>query len=153
MQRPAIDLLGPSDLTSVLELLEAQFREHAIELGRTQLATAAADVLANATRGAMLGARSGEILVGFAYLAYTWTLEHGGLVAWLEELYVRPELRNAGVGSALLDAACRHATQAGCRAIDLEVDSGHARAESLYRRRGFVALPRRRFALPLGVKG
>jgi len=38
------------------------------------------------------------------------------------------------------------AKERGCLAIDLEVDSDHARAERLYQREGFVGLARRRLA-------
>src|SRR5579872_5729184 len=53
--------------------------------------------------------RLGPVPVGLAYLAYTWTLEHGGQSAWLDELYVVPGERSRGVGTALLRAALDHA--------------------------------------------
>ena len=91
----------------------------------------------------------GEKPVGLAALSYTWTLEHGGLVAWLDELYVVPERRCTQLGTALLDASRDVALGAGCAALELEVDSEHRRAESLYRRAGFVPLARSRWSLRL----
>src|SRR5579872_1065229 len=81
--------------------------------------------------------RLGPVPVGLAYLAYTWTLEHGGQSAWLDELYVVPGERSRGVGTALLRAALDHAARRGCRAVDLEVEAAHARAARLYAREGF----------------
>jgi GNAT superfamily N-acetyltransferase len=60
-------------------------------------------------------------------------LEHGGEVAWLEELYVVPERREAGIGTKLLSRAIEAARERGCLPIDLEVDDGHSRATNLYR--------------------
>ena len=100
-------------------------------------------------RGALLLARESEEAVGVAVLAYIWTLEHGGLVAWLDELYVVPWQRCRGTGRALLDRALAEAGARGCVAIELEVDREHARAESLYERAGFGRLPRSRWSLTL----
>lgn len=134
------------DLDDVLPLLDAQLAEHGMPQERGTLRAAVAGLLEDPSRGAMFVARSASRIVGVASLALTWTLEHGGQVAWLEELYVVPEMRTHGVGTALLGAALAWAREVGCRAVDLEVDAGHARVESLYFRHAFEALPRRRFS-------
>jgi GNAT superfamily N-acetyltransferase len=139
----------PSDRDDVLALLGAQLAEHAIELSATRLAAAVDGILAEPARGALFVAHADGAAVGVAYLSFTWTLEHGGAVGWLEELYVVPARRGGGIGTALLDAVCTRARTAGCGAVDLEVDAGHARAADLYRRHGFGELPRTRFSLRL----
>lgn len=73
-------------------------------------------------------------------------MEHGGRVAWLDELFVVADGRGRGVGRALLVDVIEVARRAGCRAIDLEVDVEHGRAEHLYEREGFERLARRRWA-------
>jgi GNAT superfamily N-acetyltransferase len=87
--------------------------------------------------------------VGVAYLAFTWTLEHGGKTAWLEEMYVLPAHRGQGIGRALLTAVCTHASEQGCAAVDLEVDAAHQRAVHLYAREGFRPLDRTRWVRQL----
>ena len=106
--------------------------------------------LSDPSRGAVLVADQEGVTVGFAILASTWTVEDGGRVAWLEELYVVPSLRGAGIGKCLLEEALRTAREMGCLAMDLEVDFEHARAENLYARAGFRRLPRTRWSLRLG---
>jgi ribosomal protein S18 acetylase RimI-like enzyme len=97
--------------------------------------------------------RRGFILVdgaaGVAWVSFTWSLEHGGLTAWLEELYIVPERRDSGLGTALLRAAEERARAAGCEAVDLEVDAEHTRAARLYQREGYRPLPRARWVKPL----
>jgi GNAT superfamily N-acetyltransferase len=135
--------------TAAVRLIIAQFREHAVTLSNERVASAVRGLLAAPERGALLLARGSRGPVGIAALAYTWTLEHGGPVAWLDELYVVPEKRGRGVGRALLDRACAEAAANGCLAIELEVDRDHARAEALYERAGFARLPRFRWARAL----
>ncbi len=87
--------------------------------------------------------------IGIAVLAWTWTLEHGGRVGWLEELYVSLAFRNRGIGQRLLAAALDVARAEGCRAIDLKVAVEHRQAERLYERAGFRRLDRTRFGVEL----
>jgi GNAT superfamily N-acetyltransferase len=137
------------DLNAVVALIGEQFAEHYIDLEPRQLSDAVLGLLSDPSRGAVQLAFDPEP-VGVAVLAYTWTLEHAGLVAWLDELFVLPAHRGRGVGLALLRRALKVAAEAGCRAVDLEVDADHVRAERLYQREGFVALPRRRWAKRVG---
>lgn len=51
---------------------------------------------------------------------------------------VRPDMRGAGVGSALLAAICDEARQRGFTSIRLDVVDTNTRARALYERRGFT---------------
>lgn len=144
-----IEPARPADREAVANLLAQQFRDHGIELGMERLSVAVEGLLSDSARGAVLVASDPEP-VGVAVLAYTWTLEHGGRVAWLDELFVVPERQGQGIGRALLLRAIEVARGSSCRAVELEVDSEHARAENLYLREGFFALPRRRWVNRLG---
>jgi GNAT superfamily N-acetyltransferase len=142
-----IRAMVPADRARIIELLAVQLAEHGVDLAGEALGRAVDGVLEDPRRGAFLVAAlpDGGPIVGLAYLGFTWTLEHGGLVSWLEELYVVPELRGRGVGASLLEGAMAQARARGALAMDLEVDQGHARAANLYRRAGFSALPRARW--------
>lgn len=146
MTTETICVATEADTDDVLPLLATQLGEHDITIGRDALRAAIVGLVSKRERGAILIARRGARPVGIAVLAYTWTVEHGGLVTWLDELYVVPELRESGLGTRLLRDAMDHAKRDGCIAMDLEVDVEHARVESLYVRYGFTSLPRRRFA-------
>jgi GNAT superfamily N-acetyltransferase len=67
------------------------------------------------------------------------------VIGWLEELYVVPEFRGAGVGSALLADVLARAERLKWRGVELEVVVGHERAAALYLRHGFVSAPRSRY--------
>jgi GNAT superfamily N-acetyltransferase len=139
-----------ADLDPILQLLVQQFEEHKIRIGLPLLEQAVTHLLCNELWGLCLVARKRDQVVGLAVVAFSWTLEHAGKTAWLDELYVRPEDRGQGVGTALIDGVVRKAEALGCRAIDLEVDQEHRRAERLYARLGFRHLARSRWVRPLG---
>ncbi|HEY2511535.1 MAG TPA: GNAT family N-acetyltransferase [Polyangiaceae bacterium] len=140
----------PTELEDVASLLAGQFAEHAIVLDEATFRGAIRGALEEPGRGTFLLARGPEErAIGLAYLTYTWTLEHGGRSAWLEELYVVPEERARGYGAELLAAAMAHAKAQACRAIDLEVEAEHARAANLYQRAGFRPHRRARWYVKL----
>ncbi len=140
----------PDDAEMVLGLLRVQYDEHGIVLAPERLSDAIAGALGHPERGTILVARDGVEVVGVAYLSYVWTLEHGGLSSWLEELFVVPSRRERGVGGALLAAAIEHARRIGCAAMDLEVEASHDRAAHLYSRVGFRRRSRSRWVRELG---
>jgi GNAT superfamily N-acetyltransferase len=137
---------GPGDLKNLLSLLVNQFREHAISFEIEKLESALGQLLARQELGLVLLSEEGSSCRGVAVISLAWTLEHGGKTAWLDELYVLPEYRGTGIGSALIERTLQEASDIGCRAVDLEVDQDHTRAEDLYRRFGFEKLPRSRWA-------
>ena len=130
-------------------LLVEQLREHRIDGSVQRLTSILESVVADKTRGFVLIARVAGQIVGLAYAAAILSAEHGGPVAWLEELYVAPGHRSRGIGSALIGAVIDRARETGIVAVDLEVDAGHTRAESLYRRHGFEPLDRSRWVRKL----
>lgn len=137
------------DRAALARMLVAQLREHRIATSEAEIEAALGGLLDHPRRGAALIAVRADAPIGFAALSFVWTLEHGGKAAWLEELYVVPEERGAGVGTALLRAALAEAAAAGARAVDLEVDRGHARAAHLYERESFRRHDRERWVRDL----
>ena len=145
MQALEIRPADATDRDAVLRLLLAQFEEHAISTPADEVGAGIDYVLARQDAGRILVAARDRVVVGVAAVTFTRGLEHGGRSAWLEELYVEPSARNAGIGTALLRVACEVALASGAVAIDLEVDAAHERAARLYARAGFQALPRTRW--------
>jgi GNAT superfamily N-acetyltransferase len=57
---------------------------------------------------------------------------------YIEDVFVLPEWRNRGVGTALLEAAESAAATRGDRGVSLAVSTGNAAARRLYTRLGYV---------------
>ena len=144
-----IERLTTATMKEVLPLLAVQLEEHGVGLDGARLERAVFGLLDVPKRGLVLAAYEDGRAIGVALMAHTWSIEHGGFCTWLDELYVVPERRSAGIGRALLLAAIEAAKAEGCAAVDLEVERDHARVESLYLREGFVRRTRNRFVRTL----
>ncbi len=67
------------------------------------------------------------------------SMESGGLDGFVDDFFVRPVNRRRGLGHALLDALFRKCRELGVLAVHVEVGSGNAPAQSLYREYGMQA--------------
>jgi GNAT superfamily N-acetyltransferase len=148
-----LEIRPPRDgeLDDLTALLIAQLREHDNDLSDAALGRAAAGLARRPQSGQFLVAREDDALIGFAALSYLWTLERGGRAAWLDELYVIPQRRGQGIGARLLNAALQAAQAAGVLSVDLEIETGHDRAATLYQRAGFAPLSRTRWTRDLAA--
>lgn len=75
---------------------------------------------------------------GYALLSKTYSMEAGGRVIWLEELYVTDVYRGCGLAREFLDFMHTHCPAMRYR---LEVSEGNMRAMRLYERNGYTVLP------------
>jgi ribosomal protein S18 acetylase RimI-like enzyme len=75
---------------------------------------------------------------GFAQLRYRPTVYSPGLAAYLEELYVVPELRRRGLGRTLLDTTMDTARAEGADYMEIGVDESDGPARALYESAGFT---------------
>ena len=143
----AIGIYGveAEDVDVAVRLLDAQLREHDISTATAALREVVRAVVADDRHGFMYLARTGDRAVGLAYAAAHLSAEHGGVIGWLEELYVSPDCRGEGVGSLLLREVISRAQQLNWRGLELEVVAGHERAAALYLRHGFLPAPRARY--------
>jgi len=138
------------DCDDCVHLLIAQLRERGLDTPEDGVRRVVEGALADPRWGRLLIARSDDVAIGVAYVSLVWSLEHGGLSAWVEELYIVPERREGGAGTALLHAVKGVCRSIGCVAIDLELEESHAKACAFYEREGFEPRARSRWVRKLG---
>jgi len=94
-------------------------------------------LLASPERGACWIAETSDSINGYLLAVFVFSLEHGGLAAEIDEVFVAPSMRSAGVGSLLLAAAERDMAAHGVVHVQLQLGVGNQRARGFYERRGF----------------
>jgi ribosomal protein S18 acetylase RimI-like enzyme len=89
-------------------------------------------------RGSVFLLRHHGVTAGYAVVTRGYSLEFGGVFALLDELFVAPAARGAGLGGALLRAVIEDCRAAGIATLRLEVERANAHAQAVYRRFGFT---------------
>ena len=79
-------------------------------------------------------------VAGYALLAFTYSNEAGGMVVWLEELFILPAYRNLSLGAHFLQWV-KQTYQQKAKRYRLELCSQNTGARRLYVRHDFTPLP------------
>ena len=101
-----------------------------------------ADVLAARLRVLLGGDATIAILAGAPAVAVALVtvrpnVWYAGRVALLDELYVVPQLRGNGIGSAVIERLMSTSRERGVDLVEINVDEGDVDARRFYERHGF----------------
>jgi ribosomal protein S18 acetylase RimI-like enzyme len=76
-------------------------------------------------------------------VVYLFSVEHGAMMAAIDEFFVLSEKRSSQVGSKLLESASRAMTQNGITHLQLQLATQNSRSKRFYERHGFRSTPGR----------
>lgn len=78
------------------------------------------ELSSNPSKGRIIVFECDETIIGYAILIVNWSNKYGGNILVVDELYIKPEWRNKGIGTRILNTAhLNHENVVGLR-IDIE---------------------------------
>ena len=139
-----LHMAGPEDLPKLLGMVSAFHAEFGIVQDDETRLAAVLPLLEGSQLGVIyiLGPRNAP--VGYIAISFGWSIALGGIDGFIDEFWIRPAVRNKGMGGEALAVLLRALRDAGVRALHLETDRDSP-AGSLYKRLGFE--PRERYCL------
>ena len=107
------------------------------------VASPGVDVLAPRLRDLLAGEDTFAILAGdppagLALVTVRPNIWYAGPVALLDEMYVVPDRRDQGIGSAVIERLLALARERGYGMVEINVDEGDVDAQRFYRHHGFA---------------
>lgn len=132
------------DLDALLEMVRAYYAFDEIAFDDATQRAALAGLLADPLRGEPLLIERADHVVGYAVMTLDYSIEFGGLEAFIDELFVTAQARGEGVGAqavALIKGWCR---ARGLRSLNIVVEHDNEAALRFYRRHGW-GTPHRHF--------
>jgi len=134
----AIRRATPADQAVVAQFMAEYYAFDYLRYDPQVQPTALAQLLeSNPTGEVYLLTRTG-VAVGYMVLIYYFSLEFGGQIIVLDELYLRPESRGCGLGRTALAFARNRCQQVQARCLRLEVERSNLRAAGVYKAFGFT---------------
>lgn len=133
----AITLATPDDAPRLLSLIAAFHTEAGIARSDEQREAALTPLLNGSPLGAawLFGPKLAP--TGYVIITFGWSMEFGGMDAFVDELYVREKVRKRGIGSEVLSAIAASLRDVGVMALHLEVDREDVATQRLYTRAHF----------------
>jgi GNAT superfamily N-acetyltransferase len=138
------------DVPLLVGLMAEFYAEAGYDLDHAHGTGAFTAILADKSLGYVWIIEADDESVGHIVVTLRYAMEYGGLVACLDDLYVKPQWRNRGLSTAALVEVRSFCETVGIRALTVEVGHKNGPAQSVYRRAGFTeAADRQLLALPL----
>ena len=138
----ALRLARPEDLDRLMTLVSAFHGEEGIEQDDQKRRTALTPLLDGIPHGCVYLIGPGRAPLGYVILTFGWSVEFGGMDAFVDEIYIRPAVRGRGIATEVLLELPKALAGAGLTALHLEVDRTNEAAQKLYLRTGFKARER-----------
>lgn len=141
----ALRLARPDDLDRLMALVSAFHSESGIAQDDENRRNALAPLLDGIPHGCIYLIGPGRAPLGYIVLTFGWSVEFGGMDAFVDEIYIRPAVRGRGIATEVLHDLPKALADAGLIALHLEVDRTNETAQKLYLRSGFK--PREKYML------
>ena len=108
------------------------------EPGRAKSEAAMARLIDDGTVGRLWFIRHDGAPVGFVALVFSFSLEFGGRVAFIDELFIDEPFRGQGIGRSAIELLVHEARRLHVRTLLLEVNESNLPARRVYERCGFT---------------
>jgi GNAT superfamily N-acetyltransferase len=130
-----------ADLSALTSLIERYWEFERIKgFDASRITTLLTDLFRVSDRGEIWVAQEGDRLVGYLLAVYLFSLEHGGMMAEIDEFFVLPENRSLKIGAALLDAATTAMARRGIKHVQLQLGRSNLQGQRFYEQHGFETL-------------
>ncbi len=128
---------GLEDLDALLPLVRQFYAHFGYPYAEDLKRRAFAQLLAAPALGRVFLVSLDGALVGYAVVAFSFSLEYEGSTAFLDELFILPAARGRGIGSAVIRHVADQCRAHGVNALHLESEAANVAAARLYARLGF----------------
>lgn len=129
-----------ADRAAYLQMAHDFYRSDAVDhvIPDSYIEKTADAVLAGTPFASIYLLEADDQTAGYALLAHTWSQEGGGETVWVDELYLLPQFRGQGLGTAFFTKLRERFPNTARFRLEIEPDNEKARA--LYRRMGYKPL-------------
>lgn len=97
----------------------------------------AVPLLAGSPLGAIWLIGPARAPLGYIMVTFAWSVEAGGMVGWISEIYMRPSVRKRGIGTETLHAIAVALRAGGIKALHADIGTADNPLTHFWQRVGF----------------
>ena len=127
------------DLQDLEQMVHALYQEDSYgePMSRRKIRQTVKELLSKPEKGNVTMFCIGEKIIGYAIIIYYWSNEYGGDLAFIDELYVKPQWRRKKIGTSFIEYVST--LKSGyLKGLQVEVNPANEKALTYYRHRGFT---------------
>lgn len=150
---PVVRPADSDDVRTLVGLMGENYAEAGYPFDRTVAEDALRRLIVEPALGRIWILELDEECAGYSVVTRGFSLEYGGVDAFLDDLFVAAEFRRRGLGRTAVQRAIRYCRDSGVRALHLEVETHNTGAADLYRALGFTNSGRQLLSLGIADPG
>jgi GNAT superfamily N-acetyltransferase len=127
-----------SDIHTLVNFMQAYYEYDHIPFDKATASGALEQLLSDNSLGRAWLICLEAKAIGYVVLTFDFSLEYGGRIAYIDEIYIHEDYRGRGAGTqtiTFLEKACR---SLDLKALYLEVERANLKAQTFYQKMGFV---------------
>lgn len=129
--------ISPADIEATVAMMADFYAIDGYPMERQRSKALFREFIANENLGrCWLIERDAEV-AGYVILAFIFSFEFGGKLAFVDELYIKAEFRGKGIGKDTIDFIKSEARALDLKLLYLEVEHHNSAAKKLYLDKGF----------------
>ncbi|MDE0852566.1 GNAT family N-acetyltransferase [Yoonia sp.] len=133
----AVNLANESNADLCLALMEKYHTEQNLPYDDAHRLAVAAPLLAGNPLGAIWLIGPSRAPLGYVLVTFAWSVDAGGMVGWISEIYMRPSVRKRGIGTETLHAIGVALKAGGVKALHAELSATDSPLTHFWNRVGF----------------
>lgn len=133
----AVNLATPDSADLCLALMEKHHTEQGLAYDDAHRAAITGPLLDGNPLGAIWLIGPARAPLGYVLVTFAWSIEAGGMVGWISEIYMRPSVRKRGIGTETLHAVAVALRAGGVKALHAELGAADNPLLHFWKRVGF----------------
>ena len=133
----SVNLAGEENAALCLALMEKHHAEQGLPYDDAHRIAVASPLLAGNPLGAIWLIGPARAPLGYVLVTFAWSVEAGGMVGWISEIYMRPSVRKRGIGTETLHAVAVALRAGGIKALHAEIGGADNPLLHFWKRVGF----------------
>lgn len=132
-----LNLAGPAQTAQTLALVEKFHDETAAAFDDAHRSATIEPLLQGSPLGAIWLIGPQRAPMGYVLVTFEWSIDAGGMVGWVREIYLRPNVRKRGIGTETLHAIAVALRGGGVKALHVTLPETGQTGRTFWQRAGF----------------